>query len=159
MFETLLGGFLGGVLRIVPELLKWLDRASERKHELNMQDKALEFEKQRGASKMAEIGAYAQDAWNTGALETFRASIAAQGQKSGVKWVDALSISVRPVVTYWFMALYCATKIATFIAAFHAGADWITAVRLIWTSEDMVIWSGMLNFWFLGRVFEKTGRV
>ena len=46
--ETLLGGVLGGALRLVPEFIKLWDRGSERKHELALQDKALEFEKLRG---------------------------------------------------------------------------------------------------------------
>ena len=49
MIETLLGGLLGGAFRLAPEILKWLDRKGERGHELAMQDKALEFEKLRGA--------------------------------------------------------------------------------------------------------------
>ena len=62
MIETLLGGLLGGVFRLAPEILKWMDRNGERDHELAMQDKALEFEKLRGASRMAEIGASADAA-------------------------------------------------------------------------------------------------
>ena len=53
MIETLLGGLLGGVFRLAPEILKWMDRNGERGHELAMQDKALEFEKLRGAQRMA----------------------------------------------------------------------------------------------------------
>jgi hypothetical protein len=60
MIETLLGGLLGGAFRLAPEILKWLDRKGERGHELAMQDKALEFEKIRGAQRMAEIGASAE---------------------------------------------------------------------------------------------------
>ncbi|MES6494306.1 hypothetical protein U6K29_12305, partial [Cutibacterium acnes] len=59
----------------------------------------------RGAQRMAEIGAGADAAWNVGALETLREAVAAQGQRSGARWADALSSSVRPVITYWFMAL------------------------------------------------------
>ena len=66
MIETLLGGLLGGAFRLAPEILKWLDRKGERGHELAMQDKALEFEKRRGAQRMAEIGAGADATWNTG---------------------------------------------------------------------------------------------
>ena len=104
MIETLLGGLLGGAFRLAPEILKWLDRKGERSHELAMQDKALEFEKLRGAQRMAEIGAAADAAWNTGAINALREAVAAQGQRSGVRWADALSVSVRPVITYWFMA-------------------------------------------------------
>ena len=156
MIETLLGGLLGGAFRLAPELLKWLDRKSERGHELAMQDKALEFEKVRGASRMAEIGASADAAWNTGAMEAFKEAVAGQGRPSGVKWADALSTSVRPIITYWFMALYCAAKAAAFVAALNAGAGWGAAALAAWSEADQALWSGVLNFWFVGRVFERS---
>ena len=156
MIETLLGGLLGGAFRLAPEVLKWLDRQGERGHELAMQDKALEFEKIRGAQRMAEIGASADAAWNTGAIEALRDAVRTQGDKTGVPWADALSISVRPVITYWFMALYCAAKTAAFVAAMQAGAGWTSAVVHAWTEADQALWAGVLNFWFLGRVFDRA---
>ncbi len=156
MIETLLGGLLGGAFRLAPEILKWMDRNGERSHELAMQDKALEFEKLRGAQRMAEIGAAADAAWNTGAIDALREAVAAQGQRSGVRWADALSISVRPVITYWFMALYCAAKTAAFVATVTAGAGWDTAILHAWTEADQALWAGVLNFWFLGRVFDRV---
>ena len=156
MIETLLGGLLGGAFRLAPEVLKWFDRQGERSHELAMQDKALEFEKLRGAQRMSELGAAANGAWNTGAIETLRDAVRAQGEKTGLGWADALSSSVRPVITYWFMALYCAAKTAAFAAALSAGVDWGTAVLHAWTEADQALWAGVLNFWFLGRVFDKV---
>lgn len=156
MIETLLGGLLGGVFRLAPEVLKWFDRRSERGHELAMQDKALEFERLRGAQKMAEIGAAADAAWNTGAIEALRDAVRTQGEKTGVRWADALSISVRPVITYWFMALYCAAKTAAFVGALTAGVGWSAAVLQAWTEADQALWAGVLNFWFLGRVFDRV---
>lgn len=156
MIETLLGGLLGGAFRLAPEILKWIDRKGERGHELAMQDKALEFEKLRGAQRMSEIDANADAAWNVGAIEALRESVAAQGRPSGVKWADALSVSVRPVITYWFMALYCAAKTAAFAAAVTAGAGWGTAILHAWTEADQALWAGVLNFWFLGRVFDRV---
>lgn len=156
MIETLLGGLLGGAFRLAPEILKWLDRKGERGHELAMQDKALEFEKLRGAQRMAEIGAAADAAWNTGAIDALKEAVAAQGHQSGVRWVDALSASVRPVITYWFMGLYCAAKTAAFGAAVTAGAGWGEAILHAWTDADQALWAGVLNFWFLGRVFDRV---
>ncbi|TXH00945.1 MAG: hypothetical protein E6R09_07645 [Rhodocyclaceae bacterium] len=156
MIETLLGGLLGGAFRMAPEILKWLDRKGERGHELAMQDKALEFEKLRGAQRMGEIGAAADGAWNTGAIEALKEAVAAQGQRSGIGWADALSASVRPVITYWFMALYCAAKAATFAAGVSAGAGWGDAILHAWTDADQALWAGVLNFWFLGRVFDRV---
>lgn len=155
MIETLLGGLLGGVFRIAPELLKWLDRKNERKHELDMQDKALEFEKFRGDQRLDEISAKGQQDWNVEALKALKDSILAQATQTGVKWIDGLSSSVRPVVTYWFMALYCAAKTAVSVASLQAGSAWHEAVRLSWTEADQALWAGILNFWFLGRVFDR----
>ena len=156
MIETLLGGLLGGVFRLAPEILKWMDCNGERGHELAMQDKALEFEKLRGAQRMSEIGASADAAWNTGAIDALKDAIRTQGEKTGVRWTDALSASVRPVITYWFMALYCAAKTAAFVAAVTAGAGWGPAILHAWTEADQALWAGVLNFWFLGRVFDRA---
>ena len=62
MIETLLGGLLGGAFRLAPEILKWFDRRGERGHELAMQDKALEFEKLRGAQRMTAENAIGNEA-------------------------------------------------------------------------------------------------
>ena len=156
MIETLLGGLLGGAFRLAPEILKWLDRKGERGHELAMQDKALEFEKIRGAQRMSDIGAGADAAWNVGAIETLREAVRSQGEKTGVRWADALSCSVRPGITYWFMALYCAAKTATVAAAVTGGAGWGVAILHAWTEADQALWAGVLNFWFLGRVFDRV---
>jgi hypothetical protein len=156
MIETILGGLLGGAFRLAPEILKWLDRNGERSHELSMQDKAIEFEKIRGAQRMSEIGSSADAAWNSGAIDAFKEAIAAQGKPTGVPWADALSSSVRPIITYWLMALYCAAKTVAFMAALNAGAGWGAAVLAAWSEADQALWAGVLNFWFLGRVFDRV---
>jgi hypothetical protein len=60
------------------------------------------------------------------------------------------------VITYWFMALYCAAKTATFAAGASAGAALGDAILHAWTDADQALWAGVLNFWFLGRVFDRV---
>jgi hypothetical protein len=155
MIETLLGGLLGGGLRMAPELLKWLDRKGEREHELAMQDKALEFEKLRGAQRMQEINAQANSAWDAGTLAALKEAIAGQARPSGVPWVDALSSTVRPVITYLFMATYCVVKAAGIALAIKAGVSWEATVLHAWTEADQAMWAGILNFWYVGRAWER----
>ncbi|HOE40127.1 MAG TPA: hypothetical protein PLB25_00600 [Rhodoferax sp.] len=155
MIETLLGGLLGGAFRLAPELLKWLDRKGERGHELAMQDKALEFEKIRGASRMGEIGASADAAWNSGAMEAFKEAVSGQGRPSGVKWVDALSSTVRPMVTYLFVLMYAGVKLSTFVGSVQTGMGFGDALLAAWTEADQALLAGILNYWFLNRTIEK----
>jgi len=157
MIETLLGGLLGGAFRLAPEVLKWLDRKGERGHELAMQDKALEFEKIRGAQRMAEIGASAEAAWNTGAIEALKEAVASQGRPSGVRWADALSTTVRPVVTYLFVLMYAGVKLSTFVGSVQTGVDFGAALLAAWTAADQALFAGILNFWFISRVWERRG--
>lgn len=156
MIETLLGGLMGGAFRLAPEVIKWSERKNERSHELALQDKALELEKLRGTQGLTEVEAQADAALSAASIETLREAVRTQGEKTGVGWADALSSSVRPVITYWFMALYCTAKIATFAAALHAGAAWPEAIQQVWTEADQALWAGVLNFWFLGRVFDRV---
>lgn len=155
--EALLGGLFGGLLRLAPEFLKWMDRKDERAHELSMQDKQLEFERVRGSQKMDEMGVEAQSTFDASALLALTESIKGQSVVSGIKWVDALSISVRPIITYCFFGLYMAVKI-TALAYMYQETGWKEAINSVWTGEDIGLWAGILNFWFLGRVFEKVSR-
>lgn len=57
MIETLLGTLFGGLFRLAPEALKWLDRKDERTHELAMFDKQLEADRLKGDQAIAQINA------------------------------------------------------------------------------------------------------
>ena len=88
-------------------------------------------------------------------LNTFQSAIKSQGVLTQIGWADALSKSVRPIITYWFMALYCASKTAAFMVYLNSDGDFTLAFQQVWTESDQALWAGVLNFWFLGRVFEK----
>ncbi len=140
MIDALLGGVLGGIARLTPEVLKFLDRKNERKHELMLGDQAYKATELAGRMKLETATLETQSAQLTAALEALRAAVAGQATVTGVKWVDALSASVRPVITYGFSVCYLAYKMKT-------GT---------WGPEETVIFSGILNFWFMGRVFDKV---
>lgn len=155
MIETLLGGLMGGAFRLTPEILKWVDRKGERIHELAIQDKTLELERLRSATIANEQQLEVDISKHADSINTLNTAITAQGTTTGVRWADALSSSVRPIITYWFMALYCSAKAAVFVSAIQNGGEWAVAVKQSWTDADQALWAGVLNFWFLGRVFDR----
>jgi len=155
MIETLLGGLLGGASRLTPEILKWIDRKGERTHELAIQEKTIQLEQLRTQNEQITTEAKHEAALKTAELNTFQSAIDSQGTLTQVGWADALSKSVRPIITYWFMALYCASKTATFMLYLNTVGDFTSAIQQVWTESDQALWAGVLNFWFLGRVFEK----
>jgi hypothetical protein len=60
------------------------------------------------------------------------------------------------VITYWFMALVLRGQDGGVRGAVTAGAGWGVAVLHAWTEADQALWAGVLNFWFLGRVFDRV---
>ena len=156
MIETLLGGLLGGAFRLTPEILKWIDRKGERTHELAIHDKTFQLEQLRTQNEQITGQAKHEAAIKTAELNTFQSAIKSQGVLTEVSWADALSKSVRPIITYWFMALYCATKLSLFTVALSSGQEISNSITSSWTDSDQALWAGVLNFWFLGRVFERN---
>jgi hypothetical protein len=155
--ETLIGSFLGGLFRIIPEIMKYLDAKNERKHELDMQDKALEFQKLKGDQRIDEIGAQGQVDWNTGALDALKTAIEGQDKLIGVPWVDAISKLMRPLITLqWVIILYPAVIIASFVSLVMSGLSIVDALPKIFGIEEKALVAGILNFWFLSRVFDKV---
>ncbi|MCC8398378.1 MAG: hypothetical protein LN569_03675 [Rickettsia endosymbiont of Labidopullus appendiculatus] len=67
---------------------------------------------------------------------------------SNNNWVDFLSTTVRPMITYIFFLLYVALKLAIFIK-FGASVD------TIWSSEDQGIFCAVIGFWFGHRAFGR----
>ena len=154
MLETLLGSLLGGVFRIVPEVMKLLDAKNEREHELAMLGKEMEFAKIKGEISMRE----AQATMTVAEIGAMSEALREQGQtaRAAGKFVSAISALVRPLVTYWFVLLYSAVKIATMAVAFNAGGNWKEVLINSWTQDDMAMLMLILTFWFVGRVWERN---
>lgn len=153
------GSLLGGIFRLAPEVLKFMDKKNERGHELAMFDKQCELEKQRGEQKLAEIGAQREAAIDTGAMDALKAAIEQQTEmvKAAGGWVASLSASVRPVVTYWILAVW------SFVHVWYAWNAWATGMppadvfKLMMSADFAALVSGTLNYWFLDRTLAKRG--
>ena len=69
MIETLIGTLFGGLFRMAPEILKWMDRKDERKHELSMFDKQLQADTLKGNQALEQINANAAAAMGAGEIQ------------------------------------------------------------------------------------------
>lgn len=163
MMELLGGGVvgsvLGGVFRLVPEFLKAFDRKNERSHELAMFDRQCKLEEQRGAQKLAEIGAQHQADLDVGVIGAFKSAIEQQTEmtKAAGGWVAALSASVRPVITYWVLAIWSFVHVWYAYNAWATGADAKTVFTTMMSADFAALVAGTLNYWFLDRTLARRG--
>lgn len=134
---TLIGALLGFISSAFPDLLKiWRD-AADRKHELAILQMQMEQQRQGHTNRLEEINVQADIAESRALYKTYH---------TGIKWVDALNGTVRPVIAYSFFILYAVVK----MMQFSADLPW-----LLWTAEDQAIFAGIISFYFGQRAMSK----
>lgn len=154
--EALIGGAIGALARLAPEVLKVLDRKNERTHELAMNQHQLELVKIQGNLKLDTEQLAADSAQTIEGIKAIQSAY--ENMKTGFKFADTVSALVRPWVTFMIVHVWLAVKVAAYVQLTNTGLTWDVAIQSIWGPEDMGVFSGVLNFWFLGRVFDKRGR-
>lgn len=175
MLATLLsilgGGFGGGLLRLLPEVLAFFGKKEDNAHELNMLNAQITLEQTKGAEQRASAQVQGQIDEALAQMKSADAARAGQGQPLtfqlvGSKIIDgfdalvttcvnALNMLVRPLTTYYFLALYGLYKYALLMAAMRQTDIW-SAILQVYTKEDAAMLSGLMTFWFVGRVFDKA---
>lgn len=153
--ESIVGSIVGGALRFAPELLSFLDKKNERKHELALGEQQyrvaeLQFRTQKDLKDLD-----VEQSQFVSAMEALKTGIEAQGKPSGIKWVDAVSSLVRPSITAWLFVLYSAVKIAQVNTALKVSDNMMQAVMSVWTPNDEAMLASVVMFWFVGRVWKS----
>ena len=157
MFDLLSGGLLGsifgGLFRLAPEVLKFLDKKNERSHELNMFRLQTDLEKLRGEFRVEEK--YVD--YSIQQMDTIKAAFQEQAEtaKAAGWFVAAISALVRPGITWALFFMYAAVKAAALVIAFETGAVWTEVVTKVWDEDDFGVFTMCLTFYFVSRPLEK----
>ena len=143
---TLLGSLIGFISAAFPDLLKiWRD-AADRKHELTILRLQMEQAAQGHQQRLEEINTQADIAESKALYKTYY---------SGIKWVDALNGTVRPVLAYAFFLLYFTIKCMQF-AMVDLGNPLPWHMDMLWSVEDQAIFAGIISFYFGQRAMSKV---
>lgn len=153
MIETLLGGVVGGLLRLAPEVLNVFKHKRDLDHEYRMMQVEVEI-----ATKKLEFGMRQTEAEiDAKQFETMAMALREQGMtaRAAGKLVAAISALVRPIITYWFVGLYSLVKIVGMAMAIDQGGEWKEVLIKSWNQDDMAILFMIISFWFVGRAIDK----
>ena len=142
---TLLATLLGFISSTFPDLLKLWKDGADRKHELEILKLQIEQQRQGHVNRLEEIQIAADGVEARALYKTY---------SIGIKWVDALNGTVRPVLAYSFFILYSAVKYAQ-ISILLDTVNIIEAFPMVWNEEDSTIFAGIVSFYFGARAFAK----
>lgn len=160
--ETLLGTVVGGVLRLLPEGLKFWQAKKDSDHEYRMAQLNLETMKLQAQSQLDLKRVEGETAITTADIQALMEANKAQASmvvNTGIRWVDALIVSMnslmRPTLVYYYAAMYAAVKLAVYVTYLADGTDWAASMQLLWSTEDSAVWASILGYVFLDRTLRR----
>jgi len=152
----LLSLLFGGLLRLAPELIGFFKQKRDQEHELRMTTLQLDIDKARAQQALDLAHAQHAQAMDKADMEALISAIGAQATPSGIRWIDALSSSVRPVLTYWWcVGLYTTAKGITINVALQASVRLGDLAPMLVTDFDRTVIGSMLAFWFVDRSLRR----
>jgi len=140
---SIVGLLIGTFIRLLPELVKIINKLIDNYFEIKMLKISNHISDNQTQSKYVQSTSVVDD---TKYLELISK---VQQKKTRIQWVDVTRALVRPYTTYILLFLYVSIKITYIILNPHV------ALIMIYTPSDISILSGVMSFWFLGRVLEK----
>lgn len=166
---ALLSALAGFFSAAFPEVLKLFREGKDRAHEIALLEMQMRFEREKtaAAAEFQQADSLRQlqaIELQTDAAETAALNARVKDSLVQVAWVDALAGSVRPVLTYGFCLIYALVKWAQFHVLMHPNLPWQEisapqALVLLWTQDDVAIFTAVIGFWFGQRALVRAKRV
>lgn len=155
---TILSSIIGFVGGFIPDIMKYFKQKQDNAHELEIMKLQMEAQSQLHTEKLEEINAEADISESKALYESAKVT------PTGVGWADAilglLNGTVRPVVAYLFVGLYCTVKLAQVYSMAHgSGTTILDAVKYTYTEMDMSCLMLVLSYYFGQRMATKVFKV
>ena len=145
---SLLGSLLGFGTSFLPKVMDFFQDKQDKKHELAVMEVQIRQQKELAAQKLEAINVEA----DIREIESLHKSM----QPTGVKWIDGLRGSVRPVITYSFFGLFIFVEVSAYLSLTAAGISGLDAVNAVWDEETKALFAAVIAFWFGGRAISRA---
>jgi hypothetical protein len=145
-----------GIFRLLPELLKLVNARRDAEHEYRMTELQLRIDQARAAQALDLVHAQGAVANDAAELQAWAEAIKGQGARTGVRWVDALSATVRPVLTYWWcLLLYTVHKVVLVGVGLGERLGLAQLAPVVLTDFDRSVVASIIGFWFTDRALRR----
>lgn len=153
-WAAMLGTFLGGVLRFMPEIFKLIHKKMDYVHEKEMITLSSELSKQAHEDRL-DICETASDMSKRDIDSGFVDKIMqVLGTPSGSPIIDKINASIRATVILTLLGLYAVHKLV-FLYYVVTHNSTLLSFTVVWSADDMAFLTGTASFFYLGRVFGK----
>ena len=158
---SILSGILGFATSGLPSILDFFKQKGDQKHEQAMarldMERALALA-EKGYASQERIEEFRTDQVEMETYAQERMALYKHDEKlseGASPWVLNLRASVRPVITYIFVFILLFVDIVGMWWAISSGQDFVTALNIIFSEEEMAIFASIIGFWFGSRHWDK----
>lgn len=75
---------------------------------------------------------------------------------SGIKWIDALSVFVRPYITLVFFHMWILVVLALLVNGVYTAKDLTELSTIVWDEDTQTIFGAIMGFWFGNRMMTRA---
>ena len=144
---SLLGSLLGFRTSFLPKVFEFFQDKSDKKHELAVMEVQIRQQKELATQKLEAVNVDA----DIREIESLHRSM----QPSGVKFIDGLRGSVRPVITYAFFGLFIFVEVSAYLALTAQGISALDAADATFDEDTRALFAAVISFWFGGRAINR----
>jgi hypothetical protein len=143
---------LGAITGLVPAIMQWLTLKANNAHQQAMAELQLEAAKQ-GTALQIDLANAQADIKEAEYIHSFAAGT------SGNRFVDALSVFVRPYITLVFFHFWLLIEAALFVYGVNNGYDLGQLSKLLWDENTSGIFGAIIGFWFGTRMMTRGSQM
>jgi hypothetical protein len=143
---------LGAITGLVPSIMQWLSLKETNAHSLALETLRLQAARE-GTALQVDLANAQHDIKQSEHIYSFGAGA------SGVKWIDALAVFVRPYITLVFFHFWLLIEVALFIYGVNSGYDLGQLAKLMWSDETAGIFGAVIGFWFGTRMMTRGAQM
>jgi hypothetical protein len=157
LLSTLVSFLAGGL----PKLLEYFQSKQDHLHEYEMarlqkeRELALAAQGFAAQQKIEEVRTDQIDMQTQASTHAALLNHDIEIGKGASQWIINLRASVRPVVTYIFVADLVLAGVAGFFYAWHTNVPFETMLANIFSDDEMQILASIISFWFGTQAFKK----
>ncbi len=145
---TIISAVLGLLSGALPYLVKLLEKRVDYKYEIELTKIKVE-----AATRGIELNVLAESI--KADVEEGKSVRLHDSSLNYTGFLETLRASIRPLLTYFFFALFCAVKLIAITLMFKEGYNGIEVLRAVWDEPTMAIFAAIISFWFGNRAMAK----
>jgi hypothetical protein len=145
---TAITGILAALTGMVPGILQFFTLKATNAQQLAIEQLRMQAAKD-GIALQIDLANSQSDIQQQQHLYDFAAGA------SGIKWIDALAILVRPFITIIVFAMWVAVEIALLYSAMHNEFGIAAVADAVWDENTQQIFMAIVGFWFGNRMLAR----